>query len=75
MVPDPRVPMAMHDSHRQKEESSLPRATEGRLGRPSLTFSKAVMILDLRMARAHSRAISQKVSMIPEDWTPFFLSS
>lgn len=43
--------------------------------RPPLTSFKAVMILDLKMARAHSRAISQNVSIIPEDWTPFLLSS
>lgn len=50
-------------------------ATEGRCRmRPPLTSFKAVMILDLRIAMAHSRATSQKVSMIPEDWTPLLLS-
>lgn len=40
-----------------------------------LTSFKAVMILDLKMTRAQRRAISQNVSMIPEDWIPFLLSS
>jgi len=46
------------------EEASLP-----------ITFFKAEMILDLKMARAQSRATSQKVSIIPEDWTPFLRSN
>lgn len=33
------------------------------------------MILDLKMAMAHSKAISQKISITPEDWTPFLRSS
>lgn len=73
----PLVPVGTHAFHLSwKEQASLPRAAAGRCGkRPPLTSFKAVMILDLKMARAHSRAISQKVSMIPEDWTPFLLSS
>lgn len=46
------------------EETSLP-----------ITFFKAEMILDLKMARVQSRATSQKVSIIPEDWTPFLRSN
>ena len=68
------VPLAECDF--PKEQASLPRSPAGSYRvRPPLTSFKAVMILDLKMARAHSRATSQNVSMIPEDWTPFLLSS
>lgn len=43
--------------------------------RLSFTLFKAEMILDLKMAMAHSKATSQKISIIPEDWTPFLRSS
>lgn len=78
--PDPRgshslVPKKMHGFHTsQKEQASPGRCQRKTWNEVTLTSFKAVMILDLRMARAHSRAISQKVSMIPEDWTPLLLS-
>lgn len=74
--PDPRgshslVPKKMHGFHTsQKEQASPGRRPKEDMERQShFTSFKAVtgVILDLRMARAHSRAISQKVSMIPED--------
>lgn len=60
------VPMATHDHTKWIKHLSP---------WPSITFFKAEMILDLKMARAQSRATSQKVSIIPEDWTPFLRSS
>lgn len=51
------------------------RAIAGRHREAALTSLKAFIILDLRMTSAHRKAISQKMSMVPEDWTPFLRSS